>query len=388
LKNVFIKPRFDGLKLHSLFNNIRDYPPEGYKIHIANQNSISGFSTFAKKNRASILKNIMYYTNAIPYIIFQKRNKFFLPNNIDLIWASSHILSTKKNWIVSLESVDALSGYYSIDLVKGIIEKQLKSESCKSIIAFSEWAKQTLENCYDNKKIIEKVEIIPYTVYPKQVKRNSSRKIKILFVGTNNPGTVQNFEHKGVREIVEAFIQLQKEFGDEIQLTLRTRIPDDLKNKITSNKEIVIIENIISMKELENLYINSDIFPHVGYETANLSILEAMSYGLPVIGLDIFNTNEVIMNNQTGILIPLRKKDPIYTKYDLPNSQSIEFSREMKIASEYIINQLIESIRKLIINRNLREKLGNEAKKEIEVGKFSIDIRNQKLKQVFDRSIN
>ena len=32
MKTVFLKSRFQGMKLHSLYENLTAYPPEGYNI--------------------------------------------------------------------------------------------------------------------------------------------------------------------------------------------------------------------------------------------------------------------------------------------------------------------------------------------------------------------
>jgi len=388
MRTVFLKPRFEGMPVHALFNSIKKNPPEGYNIIGTSAETVHKFATLGSKNRSPFFKTFMHYTYSLPYILWQLQNSMKIPNNVELVWAVSHIANIQKRWITSVESVDALSAYFNIDFVKPLIKKKLKEKNCKKILAFSEWARGTIINCFDDNDIKNKIVVIRYTVEPKNIqKEKTSDKIRILFVGTNNPGTQKNFEHKGVYEIVNSFFELQKKYGNKIELILRTKIPKELRSKVRSNNCIRLYENILSLSEMENLYITSDIFPHVGYETANLSILEAMSYGLPVIGLDIYNTSEIIVNKKNGFLILPRKKEPLYTKYNLPNSFSHSFLSEMRNSREYISKKLTETLEKLILDEKLRITIGKNARDMIDSGNMSIAKRNLALKKIFDDSL-
>lgn len=388
MKSVFIKPRFNGVPLHKLYFELKNNPPDGYKIIIPEQSELNRFSSIASHNRNLLFKKFVYYASSIPYVLYQLHDNVKIPKNIDLVFAAQHIISSNKPWIVDVEHAGTLGGYASMMLTKKIILKKLKERYCKKILAWSEWSKRTIIKSFNDSEVNDKINVVRYTVAPKTEKvKNVDKTIRILFLGTINPGTEMNYEYKCLYETVSAFLNLQKEYKTKIHLIIRSRIPHDIKQKISKNDGITIYEKYLTSQEMKKLFLSCNIFPHVGYEVLNLSVLEAMSYGLAVIATDLFNTSEHIQNMKNGLLINPRNKKPFYTKKELPNERSGLFTKEMKKSREYMTNKLTESLRVLIEDENLRIQLGKSASNTIEDGEFSIKKRNTVLKQIFDESI-
>jgi len=373
--------------LHWLYKELQKNPPAGYKIILPESDDVNKFSTILSKSRSRIYKKIIYHMNALPYILYQLRDNVPIPKETDLIYAAQHIVSTEKSWIVDVELASALSGYSDLILVKGVIAKKLKQKNCKKVIAWSNWAKRTILRTFEEKSIIEKIQVVRYTTLAKKLeKKKEDSIIRILFMGSINPGNILNSEYKGIYETVNSFLRLQKEFGDKIQLIIKSRIPESIRDIIGNNKGIILIEKMLSQQEVQNLYLTSDIFPHIGYETMNFSVLEAMSYGLPVIATDIFNTPELIQDSKNGFLIRPPNVDRFYTKNELPNEHSLSYLKEIRRIRTYMTDKLTEKMRLLIQDANLREKIGSQAKKTLEEGEFSIQNRNNLLKNIFDEA--
>lgn len=363
------------------------YPPEDYRIILHEIDQISRFSTLASKNRNIIHKKMAYYLNPLPYIYYQLHDGVKIPVNTDLIYASQHIISTEKPWLVDVELVSALSGYFNISPIKKIIEKKLNQKNCKKILPWSEWSKGTITNCFKDKSIIDKIQVVRHTVPPQEIKKNKDDSIiKILFVGTINPGTVLNFEFKGLYETIDAFLKLQKEYKNKIQLIVRSTVPNNIKQIIDQNDGIVHHDRKLSQQEMHQLFSECHIFPHVGYEVMNISVLEAMSYGISVIATDLFNSSELIKNEQNGFLIKPLKSEVFYDKYGQPNESSPKYVSEMKKERSYLTKKLAESIRILIEDKKLCYKMGIEAHKSFIEGEFSIKKRNLLLKKIFDEA--
>ena len=93
------------------------------------------------------------------------------------------------------------------------------------------------------------------------------------------------------------------------------------------------------------------VIPSILPEGNPTSILEAMSYGKPVIGYDIKGVNELIIHNKTGYTIPLLNEA-----------------------------KMVDNIVKLINEPNLLEKFGNNSfniiKKEFTLDKMLKSHRN------------
>ena len=387
MKTVFVKPRFRGVPLHRLYYELEKHPPKGYKIVTPELESVNKFSTLLSKTRGPFYKKIMYHVNAVPYILYQLRDGVYIPADADLIYAAQHVITTEKPWVVDVEFASALSGYCDLTFVKKIIENKLKQKNCKKILAWSDWSKRTILQSFNNKSISEKIQVVRYTTDIKKVeKRQEHSVIRLLFMGTVNVSTMSNFEYKGIYETIGAFVSLQKEYGNRVQLIIKSKIPEDLRDLVAMNKGITLIEEVLTPEEVQKLYMTSGIFPHVGYETMNFSVLEAMSYGLPVIATDIFNTPELIQEGKNGFLIKLPNVEKFYTKHELPNEYSLSYLKEIRKVRSYVTQKLTEKIRLLIEDSKLREQIGSEARRTIAEGEFSLQHRNELLRNIFDEA--
>jgi len=387
MKTIYLKPRFPGIKLHSLYNQLIDYPPSGYEIVPPKNDLNHAFSKLASKHKNYYYKQFLYSFGSFPYILKQITQNLEEYKKADLIFASQHVITTKKNWIVDLEYSNALAGYFDLVLSKNIISKKLSSQNCKYIIPWSDWSLETLGKSFDIKKWSEKIKVVRYTVPPKKNIENKNRLgIRILFMGSINPANVDSFEFKGIYEIIDAFLEIQDSY-DNVELVIRSVLPKSLKKKLQNNKKITILEKPLSNEELENLYLTSDIFPHSGFEVLNLSILEAMSYGLSVIATSLYNTPELIENMKNGLLIELPDPKLFYSKNGTPNDHSKQFLIEMRKLRSYMKNRLVECLKLLIENKKVRKEIGMKARLTIEKGEFSITRRNEILKEIFEESI-
>ncbi len=136
------------------------------------------------------------------------------------------------------------------------------------------------------------VNLHPLPKFPPQ-SRNSSP-IHILFIG-------KEFQRKGGDLLLQAFAQVIKKIPN-VFLTVVTgeRISEDLPTQ-----NVKIIPATWDRSVVEKLFYNADIFVLPSrLETWGDVLLEAMSFGLPCIGVDGDAMGEIIINEKTGILVP------------------------------------------------------------------------------------
>ena len=149
---------------------------------------------------------------------------------------------------------------------------------------------------------------------------------------------------------------------------------------------IKIIDSPLSSSQLEELYRSADIFPHIGYEALNLSTLEAMSYGIPVIATNLYNIPEAITHMKNGMLIDLPDSKSLYTKNGCPNEYSNPPIQIIKKFRSSVIEKTKDCMRMLIEDSSLRHNIEKEASETIKSGEFSIQHRNYLLKEIFDEA--
>ena len=123
---------------------------------------------------------------------------------------------------------------------------------------------------------------------------------------------------KGINELVEAFVRLNKEYP-ETKLSLVGNYEadlDPLKPETVEAIETNICINACGAKygdELLTEYMKSDCFVMPSYrEGFPNTVMEAGAMGLPSIVTDINGSREIIINGENGIIVPSKDADALY----------------------------------------------------------------------------
>ncbi|MFX4284311.1 glycosyltransferase [Aliarcobacter butzleri] len=160
-------------------------------------------------------------------------------------------------------------------------------------------------------------------------------------------------ESKGIYTLLEEWNTLDEEFiltiigGGEIE--------EGLKSKY--NKSNIIFKGKCSREETLKSISKAKylIQPSVWYETFGLTIIEAMSFGVPVIGYNIGTRGDFIKDGINGFLtkeIDLKEvieKSLYYEEYDSLSKNAIETAKLYE--NEYVIKKQIEIYKKIMENK-------------------------------------
>ena len=101
-KSIFLKPRFEGWSVHSLYNEIIENPPEGYTVEFKKPDIQSKIYNIDNKSTNPLIKEMIYHLKPIPYIVAQRLQKKYY-SNYDLIYASQHIVFNNPGAIREVE---------------------------------------------------------------------------------------------------------------------------------------------------------------------------------------------------------------------------------------------------------------------------------------------
>ena len=160
-------------------------------------------------------------------------------------------------------------------------------------------------------------------------------------------------ESKGIYELLKVWDTLDEKFiltiigGGEIEEGLKSKYNKSniiFKGKCSREKTL---KSISKAKYL--------IQPSVLYETFGLTIIEAMSFGVPVIGFDIGTRGDFIQNGINGFLTnktdlkEVIEKSLYYEEYDSLSKNAIETAKLYE--NEYIIKKQIEIYEKIVENK-------------------------------------
>ncbi len=193
-----------------------------------------------------------------------------------------------------------------------------------------------------------------------------------------------NFLVKGGGEVLEAFKLLQGTYPN-IELVVRSDVPKEIKIKY-SRLDNLILEGTVPWDLLETDFKSADIFLYPSNSTPALAILDAMSYEIPVITTDVWGNSELVENERTGFVI--KKSDLIdhYVGNLIPNWSSPTNLRKYSTPDPHVVSELVEKSIILIEDEYMRRRMGKAGRQEVEIGKFSLTRRNEKLKRIFDEA--
>lgn len=176
-------------------------------------------------------------------------------------------------------------------------------------------------------------------------------KIVIGFAG--NAG-----KRKGLVYLAEAFKSVAEKYKNVVLLLVGVNEND--KDRLGFTGETA--DRVICAgfrRDVANCMAGMDIFvfPGIAEEGLTGTVREAAAVGLPVITSDIAGNRELIKNEETGLVVPIKDE-----------------------------NAIVNAIVKLIENRDMAEKMGRAARKFVEEN-MSNEIRAEKMEKLYSEII-
>lgn len=381
-------------KVHSAFRTLIAYPPEGYEFFLSRDSRNSFWRNLAYNHFVIGTYDTFARVGLVPWKIVSNASNSFKtrPTNADLTFSCGQVVLRNEPWVVEIEWVTQLAGFSLRELIrrKEFIEDLLASDNCKRIICMCELTRQSAMYHLDCNGIGPKLETLYRVVPPKKFARNYEKKgrARILFVGTSN---VRNSfaEEKGGLELLEAIRLLNREHAKDLEFVIRSKIPRRVSvsyRDVLGSSNVRVIQDVIPMSNLEMEFELADIFLLPAHHTPSLAFLDAMSYELPVVTLDSWANSEIVTDGRTGFLVALP------TRFEIPAHDFVPFCKypvkrvPRKVDSE-TVETLADRVMTLVDDIELRRKMGEAGRSEVERGRFSIKVRNEKLKRILDGAV-
>lgn len=204
-----------------------------------------------------------------------------------------------------------------------------------AITAISNFTKNKIKNSYG-----KKIKVIPFTssiqVEKSDIRINADKNMHVLFVG-------RLIERKGVSYLIKSMSFLPSSiFLDIVGGGILMQSLKDESERLGFGSRIHFYDRVNDEK-LKDFYRNCDVFvlPSIedkwnDTEGLGVVLLEAMSFGKPVVASRIGGILDIVENNVNGLLVP--QKDA---------------------------KSLAEAIKSIIDNKALRERLGSKGKETV-----------------------
>lgn len=283
-------------------------------------------------------------------------------DNYDLIHCARCMSKNKKPWICDIESLGNLwvSGRYDPKVSRRKVLKYLISPHCKKIMAWTEWCANDIKRVFP--EIKDKVEVVYPAISPKKFKKIKTGKTVLLFVS-------RLFYFKGGLYAVEAMDRITKKNKD-IEGWIVSDVPEEVLKRYSKNPQLKFL-GLKKQKELfEEIYPSADIFLYPSFtDTFGFAILEAMSFGLPVVCVDGLSRRELVEDGKTGVIVNAGLSEDFSPKI-------------MEKLDNNIAGKIYSSLLGLIRDKIKMRKLSISLKSRLIFKKFSIEERNRRYLRI------
>jgi len=313
---VILAPAYKGLKNHS----IDGIPVYRFRYAPASLE----FLTHDEGAPSKISRNPFLQLLAIPYVISGSIKTLYLclkikPEIIHVHWPFPHAFMA---YVAAFFcKIPVILTFYSAELLLAKKKKWIKPilkifiKKADLVIAISSFTGKTVKEIYDRK-----IEFLPYGTTLDGVRINIERnklacprKFTVLFVG-------RHIERKGIEYLIKAAGMLDPD-KFEIRIVGRGDLTEKLKMQAAKDApEQVVFLGKLSTEELEMEYQNAHCFilPAIvdskgDTEGLGVVLIEAAQYNLPIIASDVGGIPDIVINKETGLLVPEKNPAAIST---------------------------------------------------------------------------
>jgi glycosyltransferase involved in cell wall biosynthesis len=355
-------------------------------IFQASQGRPSGFGAGIKRLVRGLQPFLSPYYNHAHILLSNPKVRKFHSGDYDLVHSAQSLLDTNLPYVVDFEHAAVFSGFNQYALRRRgfvrALERILLDKNLKKILAWSDAAGKSLTNFLKNTEVAQKVETFYPVMAPAKRVQRASSSFNFLFIGNN-------FYEKGGYESLLAFEKLADKY--DCRFTAIGDIPQEVHARFGRNSKITLSQRVPYGKVVE-YYSNSDVFVFpTHYDTYGFVILEALSFGLPVISVDSFSTPELVQHEKTGLL--LKTYFSSYADdfgYAVPTLHELSKKRIEACSNppEWYVKLLSEAMERMINDDRLRNECSMNAIRETTEGKFSPKRSREQLKRIYEEALS
>lgn len=300
-------------------------------------------------------KNSILISNKIFYSIESIRiiNKFIIKNNIEFVILNGNrpiyfsFLITNKAIKIAYKHTSNNAYINNVSKFFGPIFLNFNYLFCSKIVLLYQ---NSIKEVYFNKY---KVKVIPNPIENEVFcQKNTSTlnsTIKLLTISRLDP-------NKGIYWLLNAYKILKNSSLLKFELIIAGDGPESEKlskyiqdNKIKDVNLIGFIEDVTVLLESADIFILPSKF-----ESLPLSIIEALSFGLPIIATNTGGINELVLNNKNGFLVNYNDtKNLINSIKLLLNDEKLRQQFSIESSHNYMNNfsnrSFMENFKKLIL---------------------------------------
>ena len=254
----------------------------------------------------------------------------------------------------------------------------LKRDKCRKILVWSDYLKDQLLRLDHTESLHGKIDVLYPSVAPQDVHRDNRHRVRIMFCGSANSN--KTYIRKGGDDVFRVFDELRRHY--DVELTYVGYVPKDQRARLQDRSE-VRVHMALTKNQLFEAYRESDIFFFpTRFDTFGMVLLEAMNFELPIVttsGTQVPSTSDIIDDGVGGFLVGLTQRN-LKDQWPAESRDEIE---DAWVTPSIDLQTAIEKLALLIEDSTLRQRMGAHNKRQIVGGRFDVNVRNEKLRQIY-----
>ena len=330
------------------------------------------------------------------------RSQLLLGDTRDLVFLTSMPYTYGQNpWVIEIEDPTTLfypliqngrtahlslrdSPYFPA--VKALLEHG----SCKAVLTHMQSTATLVRSLFGSDAINAKLVHSPLGVkLPARWQRHDpapdGEPLHLLFINSWCQ-VPSNFYVRGGLDVLEAFSILHARYP-HLRLTMRTALPPlaDHYHRIIEKGWVRVINRFTTAEEMAELHATSHVFLLPAARVHIVSLLQAMSYGLAVVGSDGWGMREYLDHDRNGLVVEGRHG--VVSWADGEAGMLREDYEPMYTPDPKVVAGIVAAVSRLVDDRELRRRLGHAARHDVETT-YNLDRWNQGLKAALDLARN
>ncbi|HEU4758760.1 MAG TPA: glycosyltransferase family 4 protein [Dehalococcoidia bacterium] len=386
-RTVFLEPLW---KLRREYQHYLDNPPPGYRFVVretATEGLARRLSASETAYRALWLAWQLFPMQLLkPWWERAKRP----PSGTDLTYSVLHPVFRREPWLLDMRAEQPhllVGGERLFERWKGALRGALLSSFCRRIVYEVEAGRRAFLQRFGWPELAEKTVFVRSGVPLRLPSQGSGDgRIKLLFVNSANINVESHFAVHGGLVLLEAFLHLRRRYP-QVELVIRSSLPPAVKRSFAGVPGLRVIDEIIPWPQLEREFLTADVFVYPTHITPSIVMLDAMSYGLPVVTTDVWANPELVQEGHHGLLVA-HPGVAAFSDGDIVHFDSPQFRRVTESIDPGLVSRVVAAVSRLIEDAGLRHRLGAAGRREVEDGRFSLKQRDEALGRVLDEAIS
>lgn len=375
---IYIEPLW---KMRGSYMELLAHPPPGYRFVVApglleSAATTASRSTLAYRAHEALMK-LAPVQLWKPALEIARRP----PPGTALTWAILHINFRREPWVLdmSLEQPHLLAGSERMfDRWRGVILRALRSPYCRAIVCELEIGRRALLQRLGAPDLADKVTVVR-AAPPRRREiapiRPTAR--RILFVNSGNIRATDHFCAHGGALLAPVFRAIRRRHP-EATLVVRSRLPAADRRELEEIGNVEIYEEMLSPDALDAQFRAADIFLYPTHVTPSAVLLEAMSYGLPIVTTDVWGNGEFLVDGESARLVH-HPRQSAFTTGAVVHFDSPAYTAAIRACDDGLVLDLAEAAARLLDDQALRARMHAAALDRVTSGPFSLARRLQAL---------